>query len=718
MDFWNESNGPPRKKMRKGTKSCTECRRRKIRCTFTPGRLAACNECRLRGSICIDQENTSDDPTFPTGSGQGDQRYSLRERVAHLENVVQDLAKRLDQQTAAVPSAEAPGTDLEQCLESDQLGPSSDQIQSAPVLQLFDNYLVSRREDSSSNDRFTGAKDMSPKARAVRAELLSLFPCEEDIYKIFTEGFKLWCIWDDVNLPDLGIEFKLRAHLSQNTIAPAEIAKALVCFSVSVIQSPPEFDFGALRNPIDPQEFAARCTAAVDRLVVRDDDFAATLPGIECQMLLSKFHLNEGRLRKAWLVNRRAIEFAHLAGMHLSTRTPRPSDGLFERRLKLWCALTTTDRSLSLILGLPYGVSEAFYLPQIERRLKSTTSPAEPYLLRMGVITGHMVDRNQNPAEMCLETTLKLDQELMDAWKAMPNSFYGTEPGPNESREHFYERVPLQFMPKVLRALLHLPFMLKYPFDPRFSYCHQIAIQSAREGLVLYKVLRSITRSYLCKMIDFLAFTMGMLLIVHLHGQSEESSEPNKTRDEQDWKLVGEVVGILREASSECGGSVAAESANILGAIFHTRSQKRNWTSLATCKVTVPYFGTITVGAGAKFLRPKDQDPGIPNPLPSATASSKPSPNQLCTPPISDSDGASTCHSNTMNPNTPILGANGATGYPLQPLSQGDDLVPNTFAGLESNTFTGLFDDFGQFTWPSPDVDLGLDHGWNLNWFE
>lgn len=34
------------------------------------------------------------------GYGQGEQRYSLRERVAHLESVVQELAKRLDLQSA------------------------------------------------------------------------------------------------------------------------------------------------------------------------------------------------------------------------------------------------------------------------------------------------------------------------------------------------------------------------------------------------------------------------------------------------------------------------------------------------------------------------------------------------------------------------------------------------------------------------------------------
>lgn len=80
--------------------NCVSGRRRKIRCTFNPSRPETCNECRLRGSTCIDQERSSEDPNAFHGSAQGEQRYSLRERVAHLENTVQDLVRRLDERSA------------------------------------------------------------------------------------------------------------------------------------------------------------------------------------------------------------------------------------------------------------------------------------------------------------------------------------------------------------------------------------------------------------------------------------------------------------------------------------------------------------------------------------------------------------------------------------------------------------------------------------------
>lgn len=603
-------------------------------------------------------------------------------------------------------------------VESDRLGPSSVQIQNAPVLQLFDNYMVSRQEDLSSNDQFTGVKDMSPKARAVRAELLSLLPPQKDIWRIMNEGSDLWCVWEE-SFPEIQQILDHKWDSCEDLVAPADVAKALVCLSMNITQSPASFDFNSLLVPVDPEEFSTRLTTAVDRLVVHDDDFAATLPGIECQMLLAKFHLNEGRLRKAWLVTRRAIEFAHLAGMHLSTRTHRPMDTLFDRRVKVWCKLNCSDRSLSFLLGLPYGVAEAYFLPQVEQRLKTHSSPAEEYILRIGVICGHMVDRNQNPADMSLESTLKLDSELETTWKSMPRKFCGGQRNPGEAQEQFDGRTPLQFMPKVLRALLHLPFLLKYPHDPQFAYSHRMAIKSAREALALYKVLRAITRSYLCKMIDFLAFTMGMLLILHLHGYSDESPEHSKEQDESDWRLVGEVVEILGQAREEKGGSVAAESSNILGQIFRTRSQKKEWSDLATCKITVPYFGTITVGAGAKFsrLQNKEHHDGVVSGPSPESLSNNQTPDQLYTPPLSELEGRSCIHSNPVDCNAPVPSTIGAGCCPAQALP-GDNLATSTFAGPEINAFTGLFDEFNQFSWPTPNIDLGLDHGWNLNWFD
>ncbi|CAG7975280.1 unnamed protein product [Penicillium salamii] len=728
MDSWAESQGPARKKMRKGTKSCTECRRRKIRCTFHPDRPSVCNECRSRGLSCVDQEHTVITPPLSgSGSQHGEQPYSLRERVTQLENIVDGLTKRLDRQSTTTPPHERQETNYPaQCMTTqsrppsaqlDEIGPCSDQIQNAPVLQLFDNYLVSRREDPSNNDKFAGIRDMSPKAQAVRAELIALLPPKEDVNEIINASFH-WYIWQD-HFPDIffrcGDRLVINEGCCDTLVAPAEVAKALMCLCISAAHAPPDFDWSKLSVPRDPATFHHQFMDAVDRTIVRDDEFAATLPGIEAQMLLSKVYQAEGRLRKGWLVNRRAIEFAHLAGMHLSTKTPRPGDSLFDRRLKLWCALAISDRTLSLILGLPYGIAEQFILPQIEQRLKSNLTAPEEYLLRIGILTGHMVDRNQDPTRMTLEKTFQLDQELQDSWKCMPDRFKAAEPFPDEKWEHYIERVPLQFMLKLMRAFLHLPLMLKSPLDPRLYPSHVIALQSAREGLVLYKVLRSNNKHYMCKMLDFMAFTLCLLLIIHLEGYSDEMPDHSKEQDEKDWALVKDLLDILRLAAKETGGSVAAESANILGAIFDTRNCKKDWCTFSTCKITVPYFGTIAVGAGTKFSKgPRNKE----QPSTGTETCSGQFPSQLYTPPMSDQEVSSIA--NTDGANGPSLTPTMGPGYPDESwLPRGE--VPQSdhpHVAQEMNAFSGLFDDFGQYMWPNPNVDLGLDQGWDLNWLD
>ncbi|KAL2197752.1 hypothetical protein P885DRAFT_34778 [Corynascus similis CBS 632.67] len=58
---------PPRKKVRKGTRSCWECKRRKIRCVFATPADTICSMCKRRGSACVSQE-LPDTPLTPATS--------------------------------------------------------------------------------------------------------------------------------------------------------------------------------------------------------------------------------------------------------------------------------------------------------------------------------------------------------------------------------------------------------------------------------------------------------------------------------------------------------------------------------------------------------------------------------------------------------------------------------------------------------------------------
>ena len=75
---------PKRRKLRKGTMSCWECKRRKTRCTFTRPAEATCDGCRSRRTKCISQDFADE----ATATGR------KADRLGRMETLVEQLAHR------------------------------------------------------------------------------------------------------------------------------------------------------------------------------------------------------------------------------------------------------------------------------------------------------------------------------------------------------------------------------------------------------------------------------------------------------------------------------------------------------------------------------------------------------------------------------------------------------------------------------------------------
>lgn len=93
-----------RRKIRKGTRSCWECKKRKMRCVFadvgSPIEVAAeqlvCIGCQRRGTKCISQEfeqvESKDKPGKPTLlDRKGGRRINRQDRVAKVEPLLDQL---------------------------------------------------------------------------------------------------------------------------------------------------------------------------------------------------------------------------------------------------------------------------------------------------------------------------------------------------------------------------------------------------------------------------------------------------------------------------------------------------------------------------------------------------------------------------------------------------------------------------------------------------
>lgn len=83
----NTEKSPPlkRRKIRRGTQSCWECKRRKIRCTFAAPNESVCDGCRSRGAKCIGQD--FDDGAMEKGKKTGgwSRTETVAERLSTLD---------------------------------------------------------------------------------------------------------------------------------------------------------------------------------------------------------------------------------------------------------------------------------------------------------------------------------------------------------------------------------------------------------------------------------------------------------------------------------------------------------------------------------------------------------------------------------------------------------------------------------------------------------
>lgn len=415
----------------------------------------------------------------------------------------------------------------------------------------------------------------------------------------------------------------------------------------------------------------------------------------------------------------------------------------------IWWALYHGDRFLSLLLGLPYGINDAhcdLTIPEVDN---------SPYIHPLTAITklsqlaGRVIDRNQGIAEQSFAWALQLDQELEDLWKKFDPSWldYTELLADSESNAaELRERIMGQMVFHQIRVYLHLPFMLKSASNSRFTYSRTACLNSSREVLRLYQSLRTGTVQplYECKAIDFIGFTTAVLIQLGLLSMSSQgtsaSSNPSPKDIEDDIRLIEVSIDIFRRASSEKGGKVAAQSAEVLDkmmAKYKGTSNDLDETCNAQSNFVIPYFGTISIKRGGQPVKNPPQPPGC---SPSIRGSKSPATSQhLYTPTSERTTSTSNVFSHptqsvNVTPKTSISAGTGTTSFGFNDPSPFVSYVGfynwNNLNGDDAST-TGTTQGFGSqlnddslnnfplptnnFSWQHMPMDIDQDWSWFLN---
>ncbi|KAK1236989.1 hypothetical protein MKX08_007937 [Trichoderma sp. CBMAI-0020] len=497
---------PKRRKIRKGTQSCWECKRRKIRCTFAAPTESVCDGCRSRRVKCLSQEYHDDTRLTPASDKRGSNVDKIVRCFSSLSvNISSTNTKKRSQASSS------------HCAES----------------SIY-NYVNSTAFISSPGDY-----------DEISQQLLAAWPSQPELEAIsemkISNTFMLFhgvtCMpYYDFMSNDLpSLQDVLQPPLPGSH--PVLIARRLLMLGV-FLQSE------SLLSP-ELQVIMSRVVETASRLVVSNDDLASSLEGIECIMMESMFRNNAGNLRGAWVSNRRAMTMAQVMSLHRYRHTvtggsnkdwsvrPLPTiiDAETRNRIEpefMWFRLVATDRYLSLILGLPQESQQDPHSVRLESKEPNDCALVDRLERLQVVAAGLILQRNSTNIHN-LEATLRVDKLLQEAAASTPAQWW-LPPEPlsitGDSMGAFKEtlRLMYQLTHFHLLAQLHLPYILLTSNDRKYDYSKMTAINASREILsrfVLYFDSSSNCSSY-CRGIDFLTFIASMTLcLAHIKGHCQ-----------------------------------------------------------------------------------------------------------------------------------------------------------------------------------------------------
>lgn len=731
------SDEPPYKKLRKGTHSCIECgsltahlafiprflslsialvasisprvtdhttgRRRKKSCVPRPATPGSCEECFTRGVQCRTQE-----VSLGTKRRPQDGKQDLQQRVAELETALLSISQKLESTPKTIESngttktLQQPRSDTIPSTPVASPGSNPDALlEHAPVLSLFDNAILSRRPDDStrkdSHDTRllrSEVKDGSnSKLDNIRRALLSFFPSQQRQEAILNTSYTWWSSWQVLYPQVFGLEsvsnvVQFVADLKASG-SVQKVAKALLCLLIILQEG--NVSLNTRYDIADAADQTRQALSIIDDMVLADDQVAGTIDGVECMILRAKYETNSGRIRRAWLSFRRGISFAQLLGLHKRLVSLGSNTSQSLRRESLWEALYTGDRLLSLQLGLPYGTSEIHSDIGRDSELSAkgiqVPNTGKHYLFRLASIAGHIIDRNQQlPSNNMLPLTFKIEAEMMELAASMPSNWWDSWLQYGAVANQTYSQLLPQFWHHQARTLLHLPFMLKATTDRRFEYSKKTTLESAREMIARYRVIRPVQGfgSLVCKLIDFQAFTAAMILVINLldHYRRNELFDHSEAENDQDLIIV--TTDILRRASVETDGNVATQAARALEIFSKVKEMSCSVGKSVgefTTRMVIPYFGTVVIGPGTSF---RDQTQA-------QKPEAMPQPQQLPTPSENSLDG----------PTPESAPAGNSSMAPTMPFdfSYGEDMHS---LGMNGDVFA--------------DVNFDVDQDWSWFW--
>ncbi|KAL1889239.1 hypothetical protein Sste5346_008993 [Sporothrix stenoceras] len=573
-----DSPEPKRRKVRKGTHTCWECKRRKVRCTFAQPGDAVCIGCTKRCLPCVSQE-FPEDPTTPTVKSR-----LVGDRIVRVEAMIQQLVHQAGQNPGSIPIQPGSLPHLATQLPV-QLPPhpphrrsrdqSPDTATTATSSSSSSATAASSMPTPAASDTSTAvampshnfAKVMPSSIAAnpqsfqeLSSALLAVYPPQHDLDLIASCADTAYNYYQivvrsqqDIQKSGFWPPGELRTRHTPQT-HPVIIARQMLLIAMVLQGSDPlaqkELDGGQLSEPV--RNIITRLGDTAARLVTANDallDTLDTLDGLECIMLEAMYRGNAGRLRRAWLTWRRALSLAQLMCIprrphrnpaSTSTTTAPVSVSVSSTFTSLsmtgthsldpqflWYRILSAERFLCLLLGLPQAAFEA---PIASNEMLRNDTPMGQLEQKLSMITSYILDRNDRGHRFDDHTTTEqIDREMQRIAATLPSRWWlapnmaAVPPGDHEQSVWEMVRLTNQVLYYNILNQLHLPYMLHPPPSTiitaadqrRLEYSRVASVSASREVLSRYVLFRSFNSSACCcRLLEFFALMASLTLIL------------------------------------------------------------------------------------------------------------------------------------------------------------------------------------------------------------
>ncbi|RDW59963.1 hypothetical protein BP6252_13050 [Coleophoma cylindrospora] len=601
-----------RRKVRKGTRSCWECKRRKMKCIFHPISSVACNGCRRRGSKCVKQD-VLDETSISVDAAT----YEMSDGAVQVETLANQLAKDVGgDSTPSVARTPSTPCDVGRRTDHSILTPAStipDASRNVAFYASTKHCTVNINLPHGASELYKLQSATDAPVQQAKCERLSQFlhealPSREDTERICKANRHPSVLHHDIlTMPYTTIDqsgLKTAENLLEipkPNFHPVLIARYMLQLAIFLQRLHPEIHEEIKGLSESPRVMMERLANLAISLVTSNDELLGSIEALECIMLESMYQVNVGNLRRSWVAGRRAMGIAELMSLNRSNNRAQyqvldPKGQVYPQFM--WFRILYLDRQLCLMLGLSPGSLDRSMASDAMLANDTPTGRLERIHC---VIASRILERNEGDSSCHdISLTRALDMELQRAARSLPSKWWlapSLDVASTDSKTLFQDvqRLFAQLLHYNLLNQLHLPYMLRSSSAERQSEFSRITcVNSSREVLSRFIILRSFNRvAYSCRIVDFLAIMAAMtLLLAQLDSHRSETDNPLAHQFYSDRAMIEQAHDNMKEVNQLNSDALSAQSADLLRRLLAIEAEIADGCSLSTARVSVQESGT------------------------------------------------------------------------------------------------------------------------------